>query len=65
MRIFLYRGSMVGMVMSMVVAPEPSRWEMNARKQVMSRMALTWLPMRFMTAPTIISNMPASLRTLK
>ena len=54
-----------GAVMSQVVAPEPSRWEMAVSRQVISRTRLTLLPMYFMTLPTMKSNTPASARTLK
>ena len=64
-RIFLNRGSMVGTVISHVVAPEPSRWAMEHKTQVISKIMVTLLPMYRMALDTMRSNMPASPSTLK
>ena len=56
---------MAGMVMRKVEAPPPSRWPMMAMRQVIRATPTTLLPTFFISAPMILSNMPASVITPK
>ena len=51
--------------MRKVEAPPPSRWPMMAMRQVIRATPTTLLPTFFISAPMILSNMPASVMTPK